>query len=350
MSSALLLVLLSANAPPCYEWYDVRIPKELFVVEEFSRGQVGLAVHEDGQRVAVVTTRGALLVDRRKNQKQPIRRSRFSVSEVADVAFLDEKRLVFTTFSEIVQVSFIDGRILKRVKSPLQLGHFTLLNAGYLVGVARPEGKSFPAHALVSPEDGKVLFDFGDEAGMRSVMASDRWGIRFATGCVTGGILVGDPSTRSLRYVVGSTGGNPVRAACFDPTGRYLAISWGYCEAAVVDLLGPTVSEAAKASGYLGKFGQAWRGSTDAPRGMGCIDEDWLWFAGGRDLYFCSWRDRKVIAGIGPYANADCFVWKGSLDGHLLVAIDYLGTVWFGRLCKEERTDTSAAASKDGIN
>ena len=142
MSAALLLVLLSANAPFCYEWYDVRIPKEL-LIEEFGERRGGLAVHEDGQRVAVVTTRGALLVDRRKNQKQPVRRSRFSVSATVHVAFLDEKRLVFTTSSEIVQISFVDGRILKRVKSPPLFRDFAALKSGYLVGPVQPDGKPF---------------------------------------------------------------------------------------------------------------------------------------------------------------------------------------------------------------
>ncbi len=332
MNIALLLAAFLAAKAPEYDWYGVSIPKD--IRPETIAGGAEIAVRADGERVLLVTTRGAALYDSRR--VEAVWRRRFSVKAIRDVAFLDDQRAVFTTWTEIVQLSLDKGNIIRRARTRLETAPLAVTSTGHLLGSVPRDDKRGWTHALVCPDDGKTFFEFGDVTGSLRVLVTDRTGTRFATGGLPEGVGIGDVYTRTVRDVVRRTGGSYAGPACFDPTGRYLAVIWGaYCQVGVFDLLGPMVWDADKSPGYLGKFGRPRR--PGAGCGIGFVDDRWLWFTFGKDLYFCTWPEKKVLEGLGPPSKADCFVWKASLDGHQLVALDHLGEIWFGRLAEPER-------------
>jgi hypothetical protein len=284
-------------------------------------------VARDGTQFLIVTRSDAVL--RTSDRFEPKWQSRIPIGGFSDVAFLDDCRAVVTTGTELIQVSLACGAIIKRV--PTKLRRFAVLGSGLLVGAFDVGRKSGLSHAVISPEDGKTMFDFADHALYSDFTVADATGTRFATGAMQVNAWIGDPYVRAMRQLTREgISQNDVRAGCFDPSGRYLAAGVGGCEVVVFDLMDPPI-DFRESPRYLGKFHRP--RVPDPCTGIGFIDGKWLWFANGRDLHFYTWPGLKPAAVTGPPdAVADFFVWKASADGHLLVGINLLGKVYIGQL------------------
>lgn len=321
----LILTLTFVGTAPEYEWRRFDVPNEL-VSWQVRSGYIDVAVAKDGRRFLLATGKGALFrggdkLGGRWQKELPFR-------GLGGVGFLDKKRAIVSNGKELIQISLDKGEVIQRV--PAGLSRFAVLDSGHLVGTIRRDHPPRFSHVIISPEDGKVVFDFGDDVLRSSTTVIDRSGTRFATGTSHESVWLGDAKSRTIRQVTRPRSENYFEALCFDASGRFLAAGVGDCEIAVFDL--PKIPiDFRKSPRYLGKF--------DRPRrinyctGIGFVQDKWLWFANTGDLYFYTWPELEQVLVTGPAAvEANFVVWKGSEDGRLLVGIDRLGKVYYARL------------------
>lgn len=338
----LTALLLQASSKPEFDWYWIKLPTEI-TEHEVSRGKVGLAVAPDGRQFVVVATHGAFLRAGDKFERKW--QTRFDVPCVWDVAFLDERRIIVSTNAEILLISVEDGRVIKRL--PTQVDKFAVLASGHLVSAVHRTDRPGMAHALFSPEDGKLLFTFDHRILNPTMIVADRSGTRFATGSLLEKVWIGDVYTRANRELTTRPANeNYVHALCFDPTGRYLAAGMSRFNVAVLDLLeGPV--EFRKSPRHLGKFRKG--KDEDLCRGIGFIHDKWLWVGSGRDLDFYQWPNLEPVDVEGRSGDgSDFFTWRASANGELLVGVTLLGTVEYGRLkkAKGETRDADKAPAR----
>jgi hypothetical protein len=320
----LVAIVAEATASPHYEWIRLERPKEI-QKPEVRGGVIEFAVQSDGQRCLAIDDNGAVLWDC-DNGRELWRVVRHF--HASDVHFFDERSVLFSNGWELVHLSLDAGDEVKRVST--RLDKFAVVRGGNLVG----NYNGVATHALVCAEDGREIADLGGEVGIAQVVAADASGTRFVSGGVVVTLFLGDIYIAKTRPLTQMTAESHIRAACFDPTGRYVVtgIREFNGELAVIDLLNPRPVDILKPP-HRRAFGKEY--NPGGCEGAGFIGTSYLWYGGEQKLLICKWPELDVVKAMTPPQATETFwEWKATPDGSVIVAQTKDGILHVGRLRK----------------